>query len=75
MMTRHGQQVLGGTQVHPKQLTEALMAASGAEVVVARVTGGRCREGRVEGVEVEGGRFIPGDVVVLCMGPWTGCSL
>ena len=58
--------------MHPKQLTEALMAASGAEVVLARVTGGRCREGRVEGVEVEGGRFIPGDVVVLCMGVLLG---
>ena len=30
-------------QVHPKLLTEALITASGAEVVLAKVVGGRTR--------------------------------
>ena len=60
-------------KVHPKLLTEALMEASDAEVVVAKVVGGQMdNEGRVKGVELEGGRVLPCDVAVLCMGPWTG---
>ena len=62
-------------KVHPKLLTEALMEASDAEVVVAKVVGGQMdNEGRVKGVELEGGRVLPCDVAVLCMGPWTGQS-
>ena len=30
------------------------------------------RDGRVEGIELEDGRVLECDVVVLCMGPWTG---
>ena len=48
------------------------MEASDAEVVVAKVVGGQMEEGRVKGVELEGGRVLPCDVAVLCMGPWTG---
>ena len=48
------------------------MEASDAEVVVAKVVGGKIEEGRVKGVELEGGRVLPCDVAVLCMGPWTG---
>ena len=59
-------------KVHPKLLTEALMEASEADVVVAKVVGGQTEGGRVRGVELEGGRILPCDVVVLCMGPWTG---
>ena len=61
-------------KVHPKLLTEALMEASDAEVVVAKVVGGQMEEGQVKGVELEGGRVLPCDVAVLCMGPWTGQS-
>ena len=48
------------------------MEASEADVVVAKVVGGQTEGGRVRGVELEGGRILPCDVVVLCMGPWTG---
>ena len=48
------------------------MEASDAEVVVARVVGGKVEEGQVKGVELEDGRVLPCDVAVLCMGPWTG---
>ena len=56
-------------------------------MVLAKVVGGRTRwllslrseikcdllrDGRVEGVELEDGRVLECDVVVLCMGPWTG---
>ena len=51
------------------------MEASDAEVVVAKVVGGQMEEGRVKGVELEGGRVLPCDVAVLCMGPWTGGSI
>ena len=50
------------------------MEASDAEVIVAKVVGGQKEGGRVKGVEVEGGRVLPCDVAVLCMGPWTGQS-
>ena len=59
-------------KVHPKLLTKALMEASEAEVVVARVVGGQVDEGRVKGVELEDGRVLACDLAVLCMGPWTG---
>ena len=59
-------------QVHPKLLTEALMAASKAEVVLGRVVGGVVEEGRVRGVKLEDGRRLEAEVVVLAMGPWTG---
>ena len=48
------------------------MEASDAEVVVAKVVGGRMEDGRVKGVELEGGRVLACDIAVLCMGPWTG---
>ena len=51
------------------------MEASDAEVAVAKVVGGQMEEGRVKGVELEGGRVLPCDVAVLCMGPWTGGSI
>ena len=59
-------------KVHPKLLTEALMEASDAKVVVAKVVGGKVEQGRVKGVELENGQVLPCDVAVLCMGPWTG---
>jgi len=58
-------------QVHPKLLTTALMEASDAEVILAKVVGGQTENGRVKGIELEGGRVVPCDVAVLCMGPWT----
>ena len=48
------------------------MEASDAEVVVAKIVGGKVEQGRVKGVELEDGRVLPCDVAVLCMGPWTG---
>ena len=48
------------------------MEASDAEVILAKVVGGQTENGRVKGIELEGGRVLPCDVAVLCMGPWTG---
>ena len=48
------------------------MEASDAEVILAKVVGGQTENGRVKGIELEGGRVVPCDVAVLCMGPWTG---
>ena len=55
-------------KVHPKLLTKALMEASEAEVVVARVVGGQVDEGRVKGVELEDGRVLACDLAVLAWG-------
>ena len=48
------------------------MESSDAEVILAKVVGGQTENGRVKGIELEGGRVVPCDVAVLCMGPWTG---
>ena len=48
------------------------MEASDAEVILAKVVGGQTENGCVKGIELEGGRVLPCDVAVLCMGPWTG---
>lgn len=60
-------------QVHPRLFTAALLAASGAEVVVAeaeRVV--VADEGRAVGVALRGRDDpIPADAVVLALGPWT----
>ena len=48
------------------------MEASDAEVILAKVVGGQTENGRVKGIELEGGRVVLCDVAVLCMGPWTG---
>ncbi|KAJ1468688.1 FAD dependent oxidoreductase-domain-containing protein [Baffinella frigidus] len=79
----HGSRLMGDTstiaQVHPRQLTEALMASAqcrGATFKVAKVeevlteanpAGGL----KVVGVKMEGGDVIPADTVVVAMGPWS----
>ncbi len=62
-------------QVHPKQFTEALLAAAvdrGASVVTGTVTGLSLTHGgdAVRGVEVDG-RLVEGDAAVIAMGPWS----
>ena len=59
-------------QVHPRKLTERLLAASGAELVIARATGLlRTGEGgAVVGVTTAGGGDVAGDAVVLATGAW-----
>ncbi|HJU16181.1 MAG TPA: FAD-dependent oxidoreductase [Stellaceae bacterium] len=60
-------------QVHPAAFTAALMRAAasrGAELRRGRVTAIRCRNGRVEGVEVDG-ECVAGDAVVVALGPWS----
>ena len=62
-------------QVHPGQLTAALMQAAqakGAELRLGAVTGiiRRGAGGPVAGVEIDGNR-IEGDAVVIAMGPWS----
>ena len=65
-------------QVHPRLLTQALVAEaerSGARVIRAEVTGGRVEAGAVRGVSLSSGEVVAAEVVVLCMGPWTGRGL
>lgn len=65
-------------QVHPRLLTRALLAEAeraGVKVVRAEVTGGRVEAGAVTGVSLDTGEIVSGEVVVLCMGPWTGRGL
>jgi glycine/D-amino acid oxidase-like deaminating enzyme len=61
-------------QVHPGQFTAAMMQAAearGAELRTGRVTGiASDAAGRAKGVEVDG-RIVPGDAVVIAMGPWS----
>jgi len=72
-------QLLGSTdttaQVHPGRFTVAMMHAAqalGAEVRIGQVTGlVRGADGTsLQGVAV-GGEVIPGDAVVIAMGPWS----
>ncbi|WVZ61918.1 hypothetical protein U9M48_011725 [Paspalum notatum var. saurae] len=61
-------------QVHPGLFTRAVLAASGAEVVIGEVervvVAG---DGRVAGVVVKGrDGVVDADAVVLALGPWSG---
>jgi glycine/D-amino acid oxidase-like deaminating enzyme len=73
------QQRLGTTattaQVQPAEFTHAMMAAAiehGAKLQIGSVTGlvRAPADGRVTGVLVDG-EAIPGDAVVIAMGPWS----
>ncbi|TVU41408.1 hypothetical protein EJB05_14923, partial [Eragrostis curvula] len=60
-------------QVHPGLFTKAVLAASGAEVVIGEVERVVVRDGRVAGVAVKGrDGVVDADAVVLALGPWTG---
>jgi glycine/D-amino acid oxidase-like deaminating enzyme len=62
-------------QVHPCLLTKAILAASGAEVVIAEVERVVVRDGRAAGVVVKGRErdgVVDADAVVLALGPWFG---
>lgn len=61
-------------QVHPGLFTKAVLAASGAEVVVGEVERVVVRDdGRVAGVAVKGrDDVVEADAVVLALGPWSG---
>jgi glycine/D-amino acid oxidase-like deaminating enzyme len=61
-------------QVHPCLLTKAILAASGAEVVIAEVERVVVRDGRAAGVVVKGRErdgVVDADAVVLALGPWS----
>jgi glycine/D-amino acid oxidase-like deaminating enzyme len=60
-------------QVHPGAFTSAMMHAAeahGAELRLGAVTGVVRSGARVQGVEVDG-ETLPGDAVVIAMGPWS----
>ncbi|KAK1681706.1 hypothetical protein QYE76_042554 [Lolium multiflorum] len=59
-------------QVHPGLFTKAVLAASGAEVVIGEVERVVVRQGRVVGVAVKGRGVVDADAVVLALGPWSG---
>lgn len=61
-------------QVHPGLFTKAVLAASGAEVVIGEVERVVvARDGRVAGVVVRGrDGVLDADAVVLALGPWSG---
>ena len=65
-------------QVQPRLLTSALMSAAvkaGARLVRGKVTAARLSEGAVTGLHLSSGHVLEADIVVLCMGPWTGRGL
>ena len=45
---------------------------AGTTVRQALVTGISITDGRVVGVTIDGGEIVPGDAVVVAMGPWSG---
>ena len=57
-------------QVVPKELCEALFAASGAKLVEGRASGLEMDDDRCTGVRVDGAT-IPCDAVVCAMGAWS----
>ncbi|XP_062189538.1 putative oxidoreductase C1F5.03c [Phragmites australis] len=59
-------------QVHPGLFTKAVLAASGAEVIIDEVERVVVRDGRVAGVAVKGRGVVDADAVVLALGPWSG---
>lgn len=68
---------LGGpettAQVHPALFTQAMLQAAqshGATLVMGEVTGLLLHDGRAVGAEL-GERSVPGDAVVIAMGPWS----
>nr|CAB3476688.1 unnamed protein product [Digitaria exilis] len=75
--TASGAEVLGApdatAQVHPGLFTKAVLAASGAGVVIGEVERVVVREdGRVAGVAVKGrAGVMEADAVVLALGPWS----
>ncbi|KAG8100702.1 hypothetical protein GUJ93_ZPchr0013g36955 [Zizania palustris] len=58
-------------QVHPGLFTKAVLAASGAEVVIGEVERVIVRNGHVAGVVVKGRGVVDADAVVLAFGPWS----
>ncbi|EAZ02818.1 hypothetical protein OsI_24943 [Oryza sativa Indica Group] len=59
-------------QVHPGFFTKAVLAASGAEVVIGEAERVVVRDGRVAGVVVRGRGEVDADAVVLALVPWSG---
>jgi len=63
-------------QVHPRKLTEALVASAlrrGGRLVRGAVSAVAHEGGRVTGVVVDGA-LLPASTVILAMGPWTSAS-
>ena len=48
---------------------------SGARLVTGRVTAANISSGAVTGLQLRSGDCLEADIVVLCMGPWTGRGL
>ncbi|XP_047311702.1 putative oxidoreductase TDA3 [Impatiens glandulifera] len=63
-------------QVHPQLFARTLISKAvadyGVEIVIGKVENVRVEEGKATAVEMEGGRKIEADAVVLALGPWTG---
>ncbi|KAK1363782.1 FAD-dependent oxidoreductase family protein [Heracleum sosnowskyi] len=62
-------------QVHPQLFTRTLLskavAEHGVEVVIGKLERVVAEAGCVTAVELEGGRVVEADAVVLALGPWT----
>lgn len=62
-------------QVHPQLFTRTLLskavAEHGVEVVIGKLERVVAEGGCVTAVELEGGRVVEADAVVLALGPWT----
>ncbi|KAL8117663.1 hypothetical protein AgCh_015514 [Apium graveolens] len=62
-------------QVHPQMFTRTLLERAvvehGVEVVIGKLESVVAEGGVVTAVELEGGRVVEADAVVLALGPWT----
>ena len=75
-------EVIGTTdttaQVHPRLLTQAFInraVEAGVRLIRDEVTGGRVEDGGVRGVKTRDTGDVDADIVILCMGPWSGAGL
>lgn len=62
-------------QVHPQLFTKTLLskavAENGVEVVIGKLESVAVEGRRVKAVELQGGRVVEADAVVLALGPWS----
>lgn len=65
-------------QVHPGLATKALLSKAqekGVKLLRSRVIAANYSENKINSLLLESGETVPGETVILTMGPWTGFGL